>query len=82
MGRAHTARIHWSAEQIRHGLPAVSRTIDPAWFSEAGLGSQESWSLVCEFETPPAVQGAPSIARVQFLVEQAPHDRLRSGARL
>jgi len=82
MERAHTARIHWSAEHVRRGLPAVARTVDPAWFGDAGPGAEEGWSLVCEFGVPPAEQGAPSSGGVYFLVAAAPHDRLRPGASL
>jgi hypothetical protein len=82
MERFHQARIHWSEEQVRRGLPSVSRTTDPSWFVEAGPGSEQGWSLVCEFEAPPAHQGNPSRARVVFLVEDAPHSRLSPGSRL
>ena len=82
MESAHTARIRWSAEQVRRGLPAEHRTVDPSWFSGDLPSTAEGWSLVCEFDAPPAVQGSPSLARVRFLVAAAPHDRLGRGARL
>lgn len=82
MGRVHAARIHWSAGQISRGLPGVPRTIDPAWFADAGSRSEEGWSLVCDFDVPAAQQGDPSAARVHLLVDEAPHDRLRPGASL
>jgi hypothetical protein len=57
----------------------VSRTIDPAWFTEAGLGPEQGWSLVCEFDAAPASGGMPTAAQVRFLVAEAPHDRLGPG---
>ena len=82
MRKEHRARIQWSDAQVQRGLPALDRTIDPAWFVEPGRGSEEGWSLMCDFDGPPALQGSPSVARVKFLVEQAPHERLVPGARL
>jgi hypothetical protein len=82
MGTAHAARIYWSVEQVERGLPAVTRTIEPAWFLEAGQGSEQGWTLVCEFDSPPSVQGNPSTAQVAFWVEGAPHERLAPGVAL
>jgi len=83
MRKVHAARIHWSQEQIRHGLPVITRTIDPAWFPEDhGPPVREGWSLMCEFEVPPSDQGDPSTARVQFMVDAAPHERLAPGTSL
>jgi hypothetical protein len=80
MRKAHEARIHWSAEQRRRGLPAVVRTIDPAWLGDARPPGEVGWNLVCEFARPPAEQGDPSLGRVHFLVDEAPHAHLRPGA--
>jgi hypothetical protein len=85
MERAHAARIHWSAEQRSRGLPTAARATDPAWFDgdpAPGRPDAEGWSLVCEFASAPSEQGDPSAARVRFLVPDAPHERLRPGARL
>jgi hypothetical protein len=82
MSREHEARIYWSDVQVERGLPAFDRTIDPAWFTAPGRGSDEGWSLMCEFAAPPALQGSPSVARVKFMVDQAPHERLVPGTRL
>ena len=79
MRKAHAARIHWSDAQVERGLPIFERTIDPAWFTSPGRGSDEGWSLVCEFAAPPRLQGSPSSARVEFMVERAPHERLGAG---
>ena len=74
----HLARIFWSDEQVRRGLPAFTRTSDPAWFVSADEGS----TLVCRFHASPREQGTPSVARVSFLGPPAAHDRLVAGARL
>ena len=79
MGKEHRAQIQWSAEQIARGLPEFRQTTDPAWFPDAGPPSGEAWSLICDFATPPKLQGSPSVARVQFLVDEAPHERLEPG---
>jgi hypothetical protein len=78
--REHEARIRWSDDQVRRGLPTIERTIDPSWFIDGA--SDEGWSLVCEFRLAPREQGSPSLAHVHFAVDGAPHDRLRSGVSL
>jgi len=78
MSTEHLARITWSVEQQRRGLPAFTRTTDPAWFESP----EEGWSLVCRFHASPREQGSPSVAQVAFLTAEAPHDRLIAGATL
>ena len=78
MPREHLARITWSAEQVRRGLPAFTRTTDPAWFESR----DEGLSLVCRFHASPREQGSPSVAHVAFTTESAPHGRLVPGATL
>ena len=77
----HQASIRWSAEQERQGLPAFDHTTDPAWHVDEVPRQDEGWSLMCNFERPPAAQGNPSIARVRYLMPNAPH-RLVAGLRL
>ena len=79
MGEAHTARVYWSEEQLTLGLPVVHQTVDPAWLMTPGRGSEHGWSLRCEFPSPPSVQGSPSLARVSFVLAEAPHERLCAG---
>jgi hypothetical protein len=79
--RTHQASIRWSAEQERKGLPAFSRTVDPSWHIDEVPKQDEGWSLMCNFDSPPVVQGNPSIARVRYLMANAPH-RLVPGLRL
>jgi hypothetical protein len=75
----HDALITWSSEFVRQGLPAITETIDPAWFADQPMEGAEGWSLVCHFETPLSEQGSPSKARVRFWMDHAPHERLRPG---
>lgn len=82
MSTEHHALIHWSAQQVQLGLPTTPETIDPAWIDGAIPRVDEGWSLLCTFAEPPNAQGNPSAALVRFLVDAAPHDRLRAGARL
>ena len=78
----HLARITWSDQYVRLGLPTFGETIDPAWVEDGKHVAPEGWSLVCKFDVPPSIQGSPSQARVRFYVSEAPHDILRPGARL
>lgn len=78
MTNEHLARIFWSAEQIRRGLPAFTRTTDPAWFDSP----DEGLSLVCRFHASPREQGSPSVAHVAFVGDNAPDALLVPGARL
>jgi hypothetical protein len=77
----HRAQIAWSSEQVRRSLPECDRTIDPAWFASEPDGA-EGWSLACDFDRPPSQQGNPSVARVRFWMEDAPHERLAPGVTL
>src|SRR6266480_4718164 len=71
----HRARITWSAEQVRQGLPAIRETIDPAWFDDVTAKKTDGWSLICRFESPPNEQENPSTARVRCIVAEPPHER-------
>ena len=77
----HTARIFWSDQQIAKGLPDIAHTTDLSGFPDDPAGP-EAWSLMCRFEVSPRAQGSPSLAKVRFLVEAAPHERLIPGAKL
>ena len=78
----HRARIRWSASRAQRGLPDTVRYVHAIRFTEdPPPWPDESWSLVCVFDTPPSQQGNPSIARVRFLVDAAPHDRLKPGVK-
>ena len=76
------ARITWSPDQVRLGLPPISEIVDPCWLDDTVPVTREGWSLVCRFDPPPHEQGNPSTALVHFLVDNAPHERLRPGASL
>ncbi len=77
----HRVRIIWSVAQVGCGLPTFTDTTDKAWVEDA-LPPSQGWHLVCHFDQSPRAQGNPSVARVHFLVDDAPHDRLVAGARL
>jgi len=81
MSAKHRARITWSPEQVRAGLPVFTKTTDPSWFLGEEAGA-EGWSLVCHFSEPPRSQGNPSLAEVRFLMPEAPHGRLTPGTAL
>jgi hypothetical protein len=81
MGREHQALIHWSLKDL------VRATGDPpdhrrGWFPRTGLATGDAWSLVCDFVSPPRVQGSPSLARARFLADEVPPDRLGRGITL
>jgi hypothetical protein len=80
MTRAHKATIRWTTEQVAIGLPGVDHTTDPARFELSPDLDADGWSLRCDFSSPPRDQGNPSAASVQFVVDSAPHHRLRPGA--
>jgi hypothetical protein len=77
----HRAPIRWSAAQQGKGLPIFAHTTDPTWLFDEIPKQDEGWSLMCDFATPPALQGNPSIAHVRYLMPNAPH-RLIPGLRL
>ena len=79
--RTHQASIRWSVAQQRQGLPTFMHTTDPTWRIDEVPKQDEGWSLMCNFESPPADKGNPSIARVRYLMPNAPH-RLGPGLRL
>ena len=76
--REHRALITWSDELVARGLPAIRETVDPIQFRDS---YGDGWSLRCRFDKPPNEQGNPSEARVSFLMDNAPHEHLRTGAR-
>ncbi len=54
---------------------------DPCWCAQDPPGT-DGWSLVCHFAPPPHEQGSPSEANAEFLMLDAPHDRLTPGTEL
>src|SRR5262245_48054482 len=82
MPSEHHARITWSEQQVGLGLPAIAQMTDPSFFTEPGSASEEGWSLICRFDSPPSSQGNPSLATIQFLVNEAPEHRLKPGVTL
>ena len=76
----HRARITWSDDYVRRGLPDVEQTVDPAWLGDGPSREHEGWTLECRFAVAPKQQGNPSLASVRFRVDGAPHARLVPGA--
>ena len=79
MSQERLAKITWSAQRARQGLPASFETTDPAWFGQEPTPGEEGWSLVCRYDEPPRVQGNPTRAWVRFMAAGAPHERLAPG---
>ena len=79
MATEHRALIHWTAAQIRRGLPDATQLIDQAWLDGR---VDEACSLVCRFAAPPVEPGSPSSALVHFIMPDVPHGALRPGETL
>lgn len=79
----HAGLVRWlpAEERDRTGLPATLRYVGIGRFLD-DIRGEDVWSIVLEFDVPPPEQGSDvSRATVRFLVEDAPHDRLRHGVR-
>lgn len=82
MGESVLAKVHWVSleEGGRTSLPAGKKYTTVSRFKEdLDAWLEAAWSIVLEFDEPPAVQGNPSMARARFLAEKAPVDRLQPG---
>jgi hypothetical protein len=83
MGRQHRALVRWipAAQGGLSALPTVRRLVHPGHFTEDGptWPTKEGWSIVLDFDRPPVEDPSASSARVSFLMDSAPHDRLRPG---
>ena len=82
MSKSALAKVHWvpREEGGRTALPTGKKYSTISRFQEdTDAGLQEAWSIVLEFDEPPATQGNPSMARARFLAEKAPVDRLKPG---
>jgi hypothetical protein len=82
MSKSVFAKVQWVApeEGGRTSLPTGKKYATMARFPEdTGTWLQEAWSIVLEFDDPPAAQGNPSMAKARFLAGQAPVDRLKPG---
>lgn len=77
---ARWAVVEWSAAHISAGLPDAARWVHPAHILPLSTPASDMWSLICEFEPTPLVQGTPSLARVRFAFETGPP--LSSGTQL
>ena len=82
MSRSVLAKVYWIPPEQggRTSLPTGKRYSTLARFTQdADTWLQEAWSILLEFDEPPADQGNPSLAKARFLAEKAPGDRLQLG---
>ncbi len=81
----HSATVHWLSPELRgrRDLPATLRYVGISRFPEDGDEWPDgAWSVELRFEQPPPEQGTEaSQARVGFLVDEAPQQRLHRGTR-
>ncbi len=80
----HLAIVNWlhTSKNGKLSLPHSLRYIGIGRFEEDGPGWPDgSYSVVCSFIEPPSEHGSPIEAKVKFLVENAPHERLAPGVR-
>lgn len=78
------ASVTWVSHQDggRDALPDGNRYVTIARFPEDGPQWPDgAWSVVLDFDVAPVDQGSPSRGSASFLMDTAPQDRLRSGAR-
>jgi hypothetical protein len=76
------AQVTWlpSKEGGRTLLPNGRQYVTISKFPEDGPNWPDgAWSVVINFDSPPFLQGNPSIGEASFLMPTAPHDRLREG---
>ena len=76
------AKVNWvpREEGGRSALPTGTRYVTIGRFPEDGEKWPDGgWSVVLDFSTPPSEQGVTSFGRASFLMEKAPHERLRPG---
>ncbi len=82
MNAAHTAMISWVSAD-NGGPPAAARRpvlFDRCAFGRGRKGAQKSWTLVVDFEKH--FKGSRlTLAKVRFLVKDAPHHLLHGGSR-
>ena len=80
----HLAIVNWlrTTEDGGLRLPHSLRYIGISRFDEDGPDwPDEACSVVCSFAQPPSEHGSPMEAKVAFLVDHAPHERLAAGVR-
>ena len=81
----HDALVYWTPATVRgkQELPPTLRYVGLSRFAEGVSGRDDAWSVELMFEQPPPEQLFTSVsrARVSFLVDEAPHERLHSGVK-
>jgi hypothetical protein len=80
----HFAIVNW-LRTFKNGelnLPHSLRYVGISRFDADGPQWPDgAYSVVCSFTEPPSEHGSPIEAKVAFLVEDAPHERLAAGVR-
>jgi hypothetical protein len=82
----HDALVHWlpADQRGKQRLPATLRYVGLSRFREDGQGWPDgAWSIEVLFDEPPPEQGDSDVsrARVRFLFDTAPQERLFPGVR-
>ena len=80
----HIARVTWvpAGQGGRSRPPDTTRYVTMARFDEDGQSWPDGgWSVIVEFNSPPGIHDDTSMGTVSFLMENAPQERLRQGAR-
>lgn len=80
----HNAIVRWCspAKRGKRQLPPTLLYRGLSRFSDAFSGdSEDAWSVELRFDVPPPEQPDlnSSLGRIRFLVDDAPHERLRPG---
>lgn len=74
-------RVYWTSpltgrRQAFSGTLYSTVALFPDHLSEF---QEQAWSVNIRFGSPPTDQGNPSLGTAEFLSEDAPHERLRTG---
>jgi hypothetical protein len=79
----HRVKVTWvsAGKGGRATLPSATRYVNIGHFPHDPVDWPDgSWSVVLEFDAPPAEQGSPSYGTASFLVDEAPHEWLQPGS--
>ena len=79
---AHRATVSWIGpnEGGRSSLPNGTRYATIARFADDGPDWPDgAWTVVLDFEQSPFEAGSPTVGTAQFLMDTAPHGKLKSG---
>ena len=80
----HLAIVNWprAGKDGKPDLPHALRYTGISRFETDGAQWPDgAYSVVCAFESPLSEHGTPIEAKVRFLADQAPHERLAAGVK-